>query len=105
MDAETRSKMLKIGGGLVSLGKGFSPEAVGLDLRSLDTEMQVLALRLGVEAIPIELHIHSGGGDLFAGLAAIDTIQALKSPIHTYVQGSVASAASLMSICGTKRFR
>ena len=73
-------------------------------LRSLDTEMQVLALRLGVEAIPIELHIHSGGGDLFAGLAAIDTIQALKSPIHTYVQGSVASAASLMSICGTKRF-
>ncbi len=37
MDAATRSKMLKIGGGMVSLGKSFSPEAVGLDLRSLDT--------------------------------------------------------------------
>ncbi len=73
-------------------------------LRALDTEMQVLALRLGVDAIPIELHIHSGGGDLFSGLAAIDTLQTLKSPIHTYVQGSVASAATLMSICGTKRF-
>ena len=38
MDAETRGRLLKIGGGMVSLGKSFSPEAVGLDLRSLDTE-------------------------------------------------------------------
>ena len=38
MDAATRSKLLKIGGGMVSLGKSFSPEAVGLDLRSLNTE-------------------------------------------------------------------
>ena len=37
MDAATRSKLLKIGGGMVSLGKSLSPEAVGLDLRSLDT--------------------------------------------------------------------
>ncbi len=73
-------------------------------LRSMDVEMQSLSMRLGIEPIPIQLHIHSGGGDLFSGLAAIDTIRTLKTPIHTYVQGSVASAATLMSICGTKRY-
>jgi ATP-dependent protease ClpP protease subunit len=54
--------------------------------------------------VPIELHIHSGGGDLFAGLAAVDVIQSLKSPIHTYVEGQAASAATLMSLVGDKRF-
>ena len=73
-------------------------------LRALDTEMQVLCLRLKIPKIPIELHIHSSGGDLFSGLAAVDVIQSLKSPVHTYVEGSAASAATLMSISGDKRF-
>ena len=73
-------------------------------LRSLDTEMQVLCLRLKIPKVPIELHIHSSGGDLFSGLAAVDVIQSLKSPVHTYVEGSAASAATLMSIAGNKRF-
>ncbi len=73
-------------------------------LRAMDIEMQALALRLGVKEIPIQLHIHSGGGDLFSGFAALDTIDSIKTPIHTYVQGSVASAATLMSVSGKKRF-
>ena len=75
-------------------------------LRSLDIEMQCLAIRFGAspEAFPIELHIHSGGGDLFSGLAAVDTIRSVKTPVHTYVDGSAASAATLMSLTGDKRF-
>lgn len=73
-------------------------------LRALDIEMQVLALRLKISKVPIELHIHSGGGDLFSGLAAVDVIRSLKSPVHTYVEGSAASAATLMSLAGDKRF-
>lgn len=73
-------------------------------LRALDIEMQCLALRLKTGKIPIELHIHSPGGDLFSGLAAVDVIQSLKCPVHTYVEGSAASAATLMSIAGDKRF-
>jgi ATP-dependent protease ClpP protease subunit len=73
-------------------------------LRSLDIEMQCLALRLKTGKIPIEIHIHSPGGDLFSGLAAVDVIQSLKSPVHTYVEGSAASAATLMSIAGDKRY-
>jgi len=73
-------------------------------LRTLDIEMQCLSIRLKIPPIPIELRIHSEGGDLFAGLAAVDAIRNTKTPIHTYVEGSAASAATLMSICGTKRF-
>lgn len=73
-------------------------------LRSMDIEMQCLSVRFGTAAFPIELHIHSGGGDLFSGLAAVDTIRTIKSPVHTYVDGSAASAATLMSLAGKKRF-
>ena len=75
-------------------------------LRSLDTEMQCLAIRFGLKnsPFPIRLHIHSGGGDLFSGLAAVDTIRSLKTDVHTYVDGSAASAATLMSLAGDKRF-
>lgn len=73
-------------------------------LRNLDIEMQCLAIRLKIPPIPIELRIYSEGGDLFAGLAAVDSIRNIKTPIHTYVEGSAASAATLMSVCGSKRF-
>jgi ATP-dependent protease ClpP protease subunit len=72
-------------------------------LRSLDVEMQCLALRLKIPSIPIELHIHSPGGDLFSGLAAVDVIKSIKSPTHSYVEGSAASAATLMSVVADKR--
>jgi ATP-dependent protease ClpP protease subunit len=72
-------------------------------LRSLDIEMQCLSVRFSGASFPIELHIHSGGGDLFSGLAAVDTIRTVKTPIHTYVDGSAASAATLMSLAGDKR--
>ena len=74
-------------------------------LNALDVEMRCLSIRFGTpEPFPIELHIHSEGGDLFSGFAAADTIQGLRSPVHTYVEGSAASAATLMSVCGKKRF-
>lgn len=74
-------------------------------LRSLDIEMRCLGVRFGLtHPLPIELHIHSDGGSLFSGFAAADTISSLKTPVHTYVEGSAASAATLMSVCGKKRF-
>lgn len=73
-------------------------------LTRLDTDMQVVGLKLGVEPPPIELHIHSDGGSVFSGLAAMDYILRCKTPVHTYIDGSAASAATLMSIAGKKRF-
>ena len=40
---------------------------------------------------------------MFAGLSAVDTIQASNVPVCTLVEGCAASAATLMSIVGTRR--
>lgn len=53
---------------------------------------------------PIYLHISSYGGDLLMGFKAVDAIQRSKVPIHTIVDGPVASAASLMAVVGQKRY-
>jgi len=52
----------------------------------------------------IELHIHSDGGDIFAGLSAIDKIAENSVPIDTYCEGIVASAATFMSLAGRQRY-
>lgn len=53
---------------------------------------------------PIYLHISSYGGDLLMGFKAVDAIERSKVPVHTIVDGPVASAASLMAVVGKKRY-
>ena len=65
--------------------------------------MQYLTQRLSCDPIPIHLHIHSPGGSLFAGLSVYDTLMSCKSEVHTYIDGSAASAATLISLAGSKR--
>lgn len=72
-------------------------------LRSMDKELQVANIRFGVTP-PIKLYINSPGGSIFAGFSVVDTIATLKTEVHTYIDGSAASAATLISLVGTKRF-
>jgi ATP-dependent Clp protease protease subunit len=53
---------------------------------------------------PIYLHITTRGGDLLAGFFAFDKIRNSNVPIHTIIEGSVASAGSIMSIAGKRRY-
>lgn len=53
---------------------------------------------------PIWLHIHSGGGDTFAGLSAADQLATIKTPIFSIVEGVCASAATLISIVCQRRY-
>ena len=73
-------------------------------LKRLDKEMQVIGLTFNIPPPPIELHIQSDGGSAFAGMAAYDCIRSCKSPIHTYIDGCAASAATLLFLAGKKRF-
>jgi ATP-dependent protease ClpP protease subunit len=59
---------------------------------------------LRVKKIPIYLHINSFGGCIFSAFNAIDYIESCSIPIYTVIEGSTASAGTLMSICGKKRF-
>ena len=54
--------------------------------------------------IPIYININSLGGEIFSGLSAMDNIKQCKSPTTTIVDGCCASAATFISIAGTKRF-
>lgn len=56
------------------------------------------------EPAPIYLHINSGGGDLMAAMSAVDAMKRSVVPIYTVVDGKAASAASLISVCGVKRY-
>jgi ATP-dependent Clp protease, protease subunit len=52
----------------------------------------------------INLYIQSPGGALLPTLAVVDEIRTLEIPVHTYIRGYAASAATLLSVMGTKRY-
>lgn len=56
------------------------------------------------EPKPLKIYINSEGGEIFAAIPLIDAIANCTIPIHTYIEGIAASAASLISISGHKRF-
>lgn len=56
------------------------------------------------EPKPLKIYINSEGGEIFAAIPLIDAITNSKIPIHTYIEGIAASAASLISMAGHKRF-
>jgi ATP-dependent Clp endopeptidase proteolytic subunit ClpP len=74
-------------------------------LYDLDTKLRNTCNVLGPEFKPhIKLRINSYGGSLFAGLAILDSIRGLQSDVHTYIDGAAASAATIISVAGTKRY-
>tara|TARA_X000000950_G_scaffold245522_1_gene302435 strand:+ start:1772 stop:2497 length:726 start_codon:yes stop_codon:yes gene_type:complete len=56
------------------------------------------------ENAQISLHIQSLGGELLPAFYLCDVIKNLETPIYTYVDGFCASAATLITVCGRKRF-
>ena len=52
----------------------------------------------------INLFIHSFGGSLLAGFAAYDSIKRIAFPVHTYIDGVCASAATFLYFAGEKRY-
>ncbi len=52
----------------------------------------------------IKLYVSSDGGDVFPSLSSLDRIKNNKIPIDTYVEGLVASAATLISVVGHRRY-
>tara|TARA_B100000029_G_scaffold328282_1_gene320603 strand:+ start:7089 stop:7688 length:600 start_codon:yes stop_codon:yes gene_type:complete len=63
-----------------------------------------IAHTLDIDYPPINIFINSGGGGVTSGLSIMDTILRCKVPVHTYVDGFCASAATFISVVGTKRY-
>lgn len=54
---------------------------------------------------PINFYINSPGGSVTAGMSIYDTMQFIKSPVHTIVMGQAASMGSLLAMAGEKGHR
>lgn len=73
-------------------------------LNSVALDNIVTATQFNIEPIPIYLHINSNGGSVFAAFTAIDNIMNCKVPVYTIIEGASASAATIMSVVGKKRY-
>ena len=71
----------------------------------IETKSLTLCNTLDLEVPPtLRIYINSGGGSVVSGIASMDTILRTKVPVHTYVDGFAASAATFLSVVGNYRF-
>ena len=61
---------------------------------------QLIHLEEADPGVPIAMHIMSGGGKVYAGLAILDVMRALTSPVHTTCLGHCESMAAVLLACG-----
>lgn len=73
-------------------------------IRKIDTQSCIDACVDRRTPAAIELHIHSYGGSVYSALAVIDTILQCRSPVYTHIEGGAASAGTLISMVGDRRF-
>ena len=73
-------------------------------LTEAEEENIFTAYKMKIDPIPIYLHINSYGGSIFAAFAAIDCINSCKVPVYTIIEGATASAGTLISVFGKKRY-
>lgn len=66
---------------------------------------QMLFLESEDSGLPINFYINSPGGSVTAGMSIYDTMQFIKSPVHTYVMGQAASMGSLLAQAGAAGHR
>jgi len=81
-----------------------SMSALNRELRLMDDKMSVFSVTFQIDPPPIYLYITTNGGEIYAAMSAIDCIQQLRCPVYTVVDGFVASAGTLISLAGKKRF-
>lgn len=66
---------------------------------------QMLFLESEDSGLPINFYINSPGGSVTAGMSIYDTMQFIKSPVHTYVLGQAASMGSFLAQAGEPGYR
>lgn len=73
-------------------------------IREAEEYCIVTTFKLTIDTIPIYLHISSDGGYIYSALIAVDVIKGCSVPVYSIAEGSVASAATLISIICEKRY-
>lgn len=74
------------------------------EMREMQARLLEMSRSFNIEPPPIRLHLTTHGGMIHAALSAIDCMNELSVEVHTIIDGYVASAGTLISVCGSKRF-
>lgn len=74
------------------------------ELRSMEQKLRLVAVAQGIEPQPIFLHVTTDGGSIHAAFSVVDCILGLGVPVHTIAEGFVASAGTLITLAGEKRY-
>jgi ATP-dependent Clp protease, protease subunit len=89
----------------------FYTDITGATILKLRTELQkminsheIFAIKNDCNPLPIKLYINSCGGEVSSALIIVDLILKSKVPIYTIIEGEAASAATLISVVGHKRY-
>lgn len=85
----------------------ISPETVfelNKELRNVDNNLSMAVVTMKIDRPPIYLHITTDGGVIYSALSVIDCMNSLTSPVYTVIDGYVASAGTLISVNGSKRY-
>ena len=84
---------------------GDSMSDLKSNLRTLERKLLTMKQNYRLENdIPIYLYLNTPGGSVYDALSVVDTIKQLRVPVYTVVEGLVASAGTLLSLSGQKRY-
>jgi ATP-dependent Clp protease protease subunit len=78
--------------------------ALNKELRILDKKLRIDAVAMSTDPRPIYLHLTTDGGYIHSAFSIIDCMKSLKVPVYTVIDGYVASAGTLISVYGNKRY-
>ena len=87
---------LLLKGRIVMLGSEINAQTANLIVA------QLLFLDREDQQAPIQIYIHSPGGEVYAGFAIYDTIQQLSAPVGTVAVGRSASFGTVILVAGRK---
>ncbi|MBT6184256.1 MAG: Clp protease ClpP [Betaproteobacteria bacterium] len=72
--------------------------------KTLEADLLKKAIDLPGYTPTINVRICSDGGDVHAGMSAMDTLKSSKVRVHTYVEGVCCSAGTFMLLGGVRRY-
>lgn len=106
-EKQEEPKFLKVHANEIFFYSEISIESIqefNFHLSKLDLELRQRCMSVGIDERPtIKIYIHSPGGDVHAGFAAMDHIRSCKSKTVTIADGFTASAAAMMYLGGQER--
>lgn len=106
MDVEEDSELKIINNEIYFYGQINKESSLKLrtELRKMEIKHNIFAVSNSCSKVPIKLFLNSEGGEVACALSIVDSIKRSTIPIHTIIEGETASAATLISVVGHKRY-